>query len=147
MTRRSGAWWHWNACWRLSEPTGRPAGDGFSRLDAGHAPSATLSRKRESAVNGSFNNILPLAGGSAGLRGWRAGECAELQGGDIGCFNGRPGRVSLWRLAVGVANHFTLTSLTLDSPASGRVQFIGACKQGPLLFYHLPFWWSSKNGG
>ena len=68
------------------------------------------------------DNTLPLAGGSAGLRWWRAGECANLQGGEIDCLNGRPGRVSLWLLAVGVANHFTLTSLTLDSPASGRVQ-------------------------
>ncbi|OUT62571.1 MAG: hypothetical protein CBB71_01715 [Rhodopirellula sp. TMED11] len=56
------------------------------------------------------------------MRWWRAVEFAELQGGGIGGFNRRPGRVSLQRPAVGVANHFTLTSLTLDSPASGRVQ-------------------------
>ncbi|QDT58505.1 hypothetical protein SV7mr_09980 [Stieleria bergensis] len=29
-------------------------------------------------------------------------------------------------IAVGVANHFTLTSLRLDSPASGRVQSTSA---------------------
>ena len=37
---------------------------------------------REISVNGSFSKTLPFAGGSAGLRWWRAGECAELQGGE-----------------------------------------------------------------
>ena len=70
---------------------------------------------------GSVNSTLPLAGGSAGLRWWRAAERANLQGGVLDCFNGRPGRVPLWLFAVGAANHFTLTSLRLDSPASERV--------------------------
>ena len=67
---------------------------------------------------------------SAGLRRWRAGECAELQGGDIGCLNGRPGRVSLWRPAVGVAT------------------FFGVCKHGTLLIAicRSP-WFSLATGG
>ena len=61
---------------------------------------------------------------------WRDDEWDDWQGGGIDGLNGPPGRVSLWLLAVGVANHFTLTSLTLDSPASGRVQLTGACMHG-----------------
>ena len=79
-----------------------------------HLANARLSRKRESAVNGSFSNTLPLAEGSGGLRWWHVDECADLQGEGTDCLNGRPGRVLL-RL-VGVANHFTLTSLRLNSP-------------------------------
>ncbi|QDT58361.1 hypothetical protein SV7mr_08510 [Stieleria bergensis] len=71
-----------------------------------------------------FSNNLPLAGAvcGGGLRWWRADGCEDLQVGGFACLKAGRGGFRCGWLAVGVANHFTLTSLRLDSPASGRVQ-------------------------
>ena len=66
-------------------------------------PWPVVYRTQNDGVTSASTERLPLAGASAGLQWWRADDGAELQGGGIDDPNGRPGRVPLWLLAVGVA--------------------------------------------
>ncbi|QDT62072.1 hypothetical protein SV7mr_46190 [Stieleria bergensis] len=85
-------------------PAKAPAGECFFASGVATPQSSTPSRLRE---------VRPVCDW------WRPDDHASLQGDGNDCFKGRPGRVLLWLLTVGVADRFILTSLTLDSPASG----------------------------
>ena len=85
-------------------PAKAPAGEGFFAAGVATPQSSTPSRLRE---------VRPVCDW------WRPDDHASLQGDGSHCFKGRPVRVLLWLLAVSVADRFTLTLLTLDSPASG----------------------------